>query len=237
MAQKTKYKKSALRRLISFILLFLIGVFVLLGLIGFATERWLFHTWSALAMDEILFHLSSSIKGTNPEMVQSYILHYGIWVLLAIILYVVSMVISKRNQSLRTLFVFFWIALSLGLLEFSLYDLDQRIGLRDYLLKSNAPAQELTGDFIQDNFVDAGTANITFPKQKRNLIYIYLESMEMTYSDRANGGAFTENVIPELTKIARDNEDFSGSDDDLNGGVSLPGTTWTMGAMFGQSTG
>ena len=237
MPQKTKIEKSALRKLIHIILLVLLGAFVFLGLAGFATERWLFHTWSALAMDEILFHLSSSLKGTNPEMVQAYILHYGIWVLLALILFVVSMILTRRNRQLRILFICFWIALSLGLLEFSLYDLDRRTGLRDYLTQSNSPEQIQTGDFIQDHFTDAGTVDIAFPEKKRNLIYIYLESMEMTYADQKSGGAFSKNVIPELTKIAHEYEDFSGSSDILNGAVPLPGTTWTMGAMFGQSTG
>ena len=237
MPQKTTIEKSALRKVIRVIPLIPLGVFVLFGLIGFATERWLFHTWTALAMDEILFHLSSSIKGTNPEMVHAYILHYGVYIVLAFALFVVSMVLTKRNRILRILSVCFWIALSLGLLEFSLYDLDRRTGLRDYLVQSSAPAQEQTGDFIRDHYTDADTVDISFPKQKRNLIYIYLESMELTYADVKNGGAFTQNIIPELTKIAQDNEDFSGSSGILNGGVSLPGTTWTMGAMFGQSTG
>lgn len=57
--------------------------------------------------------------------------------------------------------------------------------------------------------------------------------METTFADKENGGAFAENVIPELTRIAQENEDFSGSGMELNGGYSLVGTTWTMGAMFG----
>ena len=61
--------------------------------------------------------------------------------------------------------------------------------------------------------------------------------METTYSDVDDGGAFDENVIPELTEIAQTNEDFSGADPKLNGGYSLAGTTWTMGAMFAQTSG
>ncbi|MDE8701258.1 phosphoglycerol transferase, partial [[Ruminococcus] lactaris] len=64
-----------------------------------------------------------------------------------------------------------------------------------------------------------------------------LESMETTYSDVDDGGAFDENVIPELTEIAQTNEDFSVADPKLNGGYSLAGTTWTMGAMFAQTSG
>lgn len=32
----------------------------------------------------------------------------------------------------------------------------------------------------------------------------------MTYADKENGGAFKQNVIPELTQLAQENEDFSG---------------------------
>ena len=61
--------------------------------------------------------------------------------------------------------------------------------------------------------------------------------METTYTDEKNGGAFEENVIPELTKLAQENEDFSGKSKKLNGGYSLTGSTWTMGAMFAQTSG
>ena len=59
----------------------------------------------------------------------------------------------------------------------------------------------------------------------------------MNASDKENGGGFDQDVIPELTKMAEENEDFSGSEDKLNGAYSLPYTTFTMGAMFGQTSG
>ena len=61
--------------------------------------------------------------------------------------------------------------------------------------------------------------------------------METTYADENNGGAFTENYIPELTKLAQENEDFSGETTDLNGGHTVEGTTWTMAGMFAQTSG
>lgn len=237
MRRQTKERKSFPRKLLSAILVFLLGILVLAALLLFATERWLFHTWAALAMDEILFHLNASIQGTNPEMVQAYILHYGIYVVAAFVVFIISLLLTRKDRGWRALVVCLWIAVSLGLLEYAVYDTDQRIGLRDYFEQIYAPQRESTGDFIYDHYVDAGTAELQFPEKKRNLIYIYLESMEMTYADEKNGGAFQKNVIPELTKLAMENEDFSGSEKTLDGGVSLPGTTWTMGAMFGQSTG
>ena len=78
---------------------------------------------------------------------------------------------------------------------------------------------------------------LQFPEEKRNLIYIFLESMEVTYSDKENGGAFDVNYIPELTALAQEYEDFSGSDSALNGGYDMPSTTWTAAALFAQSSG
>lgn len=69
------------------------------------------------------------------------------------------------------------------------------------------------------------------------MIYIYLESMETTFAARSIGGAFEHDVIPELTKLALVNEDFSGSSPMLNGAHVLSGSSWTMGAMFAHTSG
>ncbi|MDD6352293.1 MAG: LTA synthase family protein [Lachnospiraceae bacterium] len=85
--------------------------------------------------------------------------------------------------------------------------------------------------------MDPKKTNLTFPEQKRNLIYIYMESMESTYTDQEDGGAFEDNYIPELTSLGQDNINFSGDSTDLNGGIVYSGTSWTMGGIFAQSTG
>ena len=64
-------------------------------------------------------------------------------------------------------------------------------------------------DFVENEYVNPETVKLTFPEKKRNLIYIFLESMEMTYADKENGGGFEENCIPELTKLSEENENFS----------------------------
>ena len=217
------------------VLLTLLSFFVLLSLLLFATERWLFQTWASLDVDEIMFHLNSSLKGTNPEMIRAYLLHYAIFAILVFLVFLTCLVLTKKNRPLRIIFVCAWIAVSLGLLEFAFYDADRQIGLRDHF-SGGQSSQSETGDFIYDNFADPESVEIRFPEKKRNLVYIYLESMEMTYADRKSGGAFSKNVIPELTALGLEAESFSGSDSRLNGGVSLPGTTWTIGAIFGQST-
>ena len=93
--------------------------------------------------------------------------------------------------------------------------------------------------YIEDNYADPATVALTFPEKKRNLIYIFLESMEVSYSDKASGGLFDTNYIPRLTQLSDENENFSGQKGDglLNGGNSLKYSTWTMGGMFAATSG
>lgn len=95
--------------------------------------------------------------------------------------------------------------------------------------------------YIEDNYVDPTTVNLTFPEKKRNLIYIFLESMEMTYSDKDSGGIFDDNYIPELTKLARTegSYDFAGDQQatTLDGGNALKYSTWTMAGMWAATSG
>ncbi|MBP3655686.1 MAG: LTA synthase family protein [Clostridia bacterium] len=88
----------------------------------------------------------------------------------------------------------------------------------------------------EEEYVHPDSVKITFPEEKRNLITIYLESMETTAQDVANGGVLPVNAIPELTQIAKDNVSFSRSE--LIQGASIPpGCGWTVAALVAQTTG
>ena len=88
--------------------------------------------------------------------------------------------------------------------------------------------QNNDSNFIEQYYVNPEETSLTFPETKMNLIYIFLESMETTYSDQANGGAFEQDIIPELTQIAQENEEFFGNGYTIKWRRSFPGSTWTM---------
>lgn len=90
--------------------------------------------------------------------------------------------------------------------------------------------------FIANHYVDTKNVNLKFPEKKRNLIYIWSESMEASYQDPANGGCMPDNLIPELTKLAQDNYSFSCND--KNGGfIPVQTATYTLGSMVAQMSG
>ncbi len=114
---------------------------------------------------------------------------------------------------------------------FSLYFFDSVVGIREYY---NFLNDQTT--VYEDYYVDPLKTEIQAPEEKKNLIYIYLESMETQYASAEDGGSQPVNYISGLTKLAGENLTFSNSEK-LGGFVSLPGTTWTMGALFATHTG
>lgn len=96
-----------------------------------------------------------------------------------------------------------------------------------------------SSQLFEKHYVDPEKAKLTFPENKRNLIYIYLESMENTLISEENGGQVKESLIPELEKLATDpqNVSFSNQESGLGGALPATGTTWTVAAMVAQSGG
>lgn len=85
---------------------------------------------------------------------------------------------------------------------------------------------------------DPRNVTITFPDKKRNLIYIYLESMESTYASLDEGGAYEHNYIPELTLLAKSKNTINFSNSELlGGGYTTSCTTWTIAGLIAQTSG
>ncbi|MBM6931386.1 LTA synthase family protein [[Clostridium] spiroforme] len=72
--------------------------------------------------------------------------------------------------------------------------------------------------------------------EKRNLIHIYLESVENTYASYDQGGQFEENFIPELSQLCQKHLNFS-HDEHMGGAKMIEGTQWTIASMVAQTAG
>lgn len=204
---------------------------MVLATIVYFSVQWMFDTWSNLTMDELVFHLTAPLEGTNEEMIKEYL---STCVVPAVLVMIVAAILFLAWHNERRYFALMGggVLFSLILSTKVIYGAWNELDVSGYVTSKGTYST-----FIDDNYVDPAEVTLQFPVQKRNLIYIFLESMETTYADVENGGGFEKNVIPELTRIAQENEDFSGESSKLNGGYSMPGTAWTMGAIFGQTSG
>lgn len=91
-------------------------------------------------------------------------------------------------------------------------------------------------DLFKDYYVKPDDVEIKFPEEKQNLIYIFLESTEMTNVSKKNGGVFDISITPNLESIALNNINFSNTNL-LGGARESYGTSWTVAAMIAQTAG
>lgn len=219
-------------------------VIVVILLIAFGatvTIEWLYDTFGHLSMDEIIFHLKVPMEGTNtdiiftftkeclwkviiPTVIMSFVLIYPMVKDLKIV--------NSIHTSERKRVVFASLSVSIIILIVSISKIIKTTDIKEYI--SN---QWNNSNFIVEEYVVPKEVNIEFPDEKRNLIYIYLESMETTYYSKEEGGLSDACLIPEIAQLAKENTNFSNTDKKLGGAHALYGTTWTVGAMSAQTTG
>lgn len=206
-------------------------VFVTTTVLVCFSIKWMFDTWVNLSVDELIFQLTAPLEGTNQDLISEYI-NVCVSPAILIMMVIIILFVVWRKEKKYYIAMGAEIIISSVVLLIALNSLWIKLDIGDYI-----KAKGTASDFIEINYVNPAETKLTFPEQKRNLIYIFLESMEITYTDKENGGAFEQNVIPELTQIAQENEDFSGNTKELNGAYSMYGSTWTTGGMFAQSSG
>lgn len=205
------------------------------GALLLSLQVWLAETWAELSPDEILFHLRASLSGTDTTVIWSFCLQYLSSIIVAtLIVFFCHRLARCQSLDMRCTTIGITALLGLCMSGVALFNFSQMVDLEAFL-SPHANTEE--AGFIAEHYIDPEDVAMAFPEKKRNLIYIYLESMELTFEDEASGGIWNDNLIPELTGLAREGDTFAGTASKLNGAIVLPGTEWTMGAMFGQSSG
>lgn len=207
---------------------------VLLGFFGillFTSSRWMLSTWAHLDMEELVYHLKAPIEGTSKDVIWSYVWSCGLISFAVLAILIALFIILRHRKKVEIILGSICIVLGIALSSYSFYNVWMTLDIDTYL-----HSQSSYSTLIEDNYINPAQTTIIFPEKKRNLIYIYLESMESTYSDKKDGGAYDHNYIPALTELALDNINFSNSDK-LGGAYPTTGATWTMGGLFAQTSG
>ena len=195
-----------------------------------------------MSIDQLLINLVSPVSGANDtDFISAFegpvlltILATSVTVLLFVVLRRILAQKQDLPKSRALLFLrrhFAGIAsavILLGGMSYGIYAYHLTDVIHAYLSKST---------IIDDNYVDPRDVNIQFPEKKRNLIHIYLESMENSYMSKDLGGFMDENLIPELTQLATEGYSFSHLDQGFGGPQSAVGTTWSVASMVNMTTG
>lgn len=198
----------------------------LLSSIGFIlaiSAKWAYDYFGLSCFEQIIFHLKVPLEGTNPQVFKDWFrqcfLKGAAWSVVLLIPCILPVYIGYYGLVCKIAFACAMIyAIS-------------KVRIVEYIIN-----QFRTTDLYERYYVDGRDVNITFPEKKRNLILLYVESMETTYTSKENGGGYSTDLIPEISALAKEHMNFSHQEK-LGGAHVVAGTGWTTGGLVGQSAG
>lgn len=224
-----KPKKPRKKQLFFGVLCSVLMVFSLLLLFS---ADWYIRHYGETGFDSVMFTLLSNMDGTNKVFLKSFYLESALpTILCSVVLVFLIFILKVSNSWFMKIKYWHKVAICLIISLIFLLCAGTKVNIFGYIEKVM-----LQTTIYEDYYVEPSSEIIRFPEKKRNLIYIFLESIETSYMSKSEGGALTENVMPELTRIANENINFSNNDG-IGGFLTPSGTGWTVAGMVSQSSG
>ena len=198
-------------------------------------------TWSSL--DQLIYSIHNA-EGTSNEVIKAGLFFVIKYFAIVVLTYYLLRFIAKKifntkktniyikinnkkisisplNKIVKSLIIlllaFIYIFLGLGVIDYVKNIFDR-------------------STIFEEEYVDPRSIKITFDDEKRNLIFIYVESLENSALSKESGGLRKESYLPNLEKLLEDNTNFSNTEN-FGGAYVLPGTTWTAGGLVAQTAG
>ena len=237
-------KMAAKRKYIFGVAIVFISVLIIISTI------WGNKTFPVISFDQVVFHLKVPMEGTDAGILW----HWIFWCIPISLIVTAILIISIMVLAICFDKVYSWIKKR----KLTSYCLTQQVTEKCHCLSIVFLICSLVFVFInysvygyftsimqktsvyESHYVDPRSVNISFPDKKRNLIHIYLESIENTFLSAASGGAFKEGYAKELEELANTYINFShidGVGGTIGGNLTIPGTGWTAAAMVAHSAG
>lgn len=216
------------------------GVILFLGAALLITVRWITSVYG-ISLNELLNTLGGNLQGTSADVIIAVVKGCVVPPLAAAAAYGLFAFLDRRwcarrekagtNRKPGTILSRHLPHLGVLLLVTALLYTNVKFDVLHYYKK-----QLSNTTIYEDFYVSPQEVAITANGKAKNLIYIYLESMETTYASAADGGRQEVNYMPELTRLAGENISFS--DSELLGGFhTVTGAGYTMAAIYATTSG
>lgn len=227
-----KKPKSTARKIILYVIF---GILFVLSVTLFAISVWYKNNYF-LEFKELLYVLTSPIKGTGGGMISEILAATLPYAISSTVLYVAAVLLLNfkfnKVKPLKLVKLIGSLVCSVSLicsLVFTAYS----FRINTYFNDMREPTT-----IYEDHYVDPKNVLISADGKTKNLIYIYVESLENTHAKIENGGFMTEDYIPHLTNLAKDNLSFTNKDEGILGGFrTVTGSGWTIAALLATSSG
>lgn len=218
------------------------SIFTFIGILLFESSRWAIEYFDGLRIDQIIYTLSQPLSGSDPQQFINFatgpVFHAVIYTnIILVIFYHLSTYyinIGFMNRKIvvtqRMLFkllpivgiVIFFFSINKSIIVIGKED------VKTYFFE--------TTSLYEDHYVEPNDVAIEFTERK-NLIYIMLESMESSFTSEEFGGYGSENLIPKLTQLALEEGVHFSNSEKLGGAFQVPGTNQTVTGTVAQTAG
>lgn len=224
----------------SFVRVLFVALMYIVGIILIAFTLYFVSTFGNISPEQALYNLQSPMDGIAENQITMLVFGPIINIIVPIILFVWFMLINvgyktkggkkvishKINMRFATVFSLL-VLCGGGFYFYTQLKIDQLY--KQLVYKST---------FYGDNYIDPRNLSINPNGTKRNVIHIFLESMENTYLSKDLGGACEKNLIPQLTKIAQqEGVVFSDNDYYFGGPQQTFGSGWSAAGMVNVQSG
>ena len=242
--ENQKRKGARIQRILKYSISF---IFIASASFLYFVTKWIFVTFGTISPDQLMFQLQVPLKGTDPHFIKDFII--SCMVPSALIIIVCLLVLwPPLKKQVRLRIESFGKSIHFGVLSplfvkrfLPLIAIISFLGVAiDSGKKLNIP-QYITyltssSSLISDYYVEPQEVSLTFPENKRNLIFIFMESMESSSFALEDGGGMDVDLIPELKTLAEENIHFSNTEK-LGGALPLPYASWTVAGMVAYNSG
>lgn len=187
------------------------------------------------SFEEYVFYAMNGISSSDFSMTIYAVKRYGLlYLLITFILIALSHKITKKEYKyypiqpiLRHRGIFLTVVIVLATFV-SLYN----VSFYSYIYNNIATSNVLKNEYETITYDD-----VTF-NDKKNLVLIYVESLETTFLSKKHGGAWEYELLPELYDLMEDDSSiYFATDNDKRGTYNMYGTSWTTASVISSTAG
>lgn len=208
------------------------------GFMLFSSANWVIRKYGPVTYEQIIFHLNMPFS-SEVRLILSYlqntvmtgaIITLVLWLLFSQKYHWKFTKIERYREFIyQRRWLLSWIWLIFCLIYFALR-------MNVWAMINHRHYKRLTSNFYEQYYVYPQKTHITFPQQPRNLVIIFMESIEADFAQTPLHDYWNADLIPELHALADANINFSDNPY-LGGAHPIDGTQWTQAGLFAKTCG
>ena len=219
-------------------LLVLTAIFFFIGCLGFSGTAWEREVYYNSSPDQIFITMLTPLNGTDSKLIFSFIegplmLSLALTIIYLLISYMLIANSFTRREEIKHINEVFMRNVTV-ILASILFILGLSFTVWGMQLDKIFISYTIEDSFVSDNYVNPSDVKIKINGNKRNLIHIYLESIENSFFDKENGGIMDENLMPNLLKLYEEGDNFSNKDNYYGGPLKTYGGSFSVASMVNQ---